>query len=168
MNPGPGVLHRTLVQIGDRRVARPAGGLVSVRGRPPRPEPAVPPPTPVRGLCVDDNPDAVFLLAALLSDVGFSVRLALDGRTGLAEGRAFRPHACVLDLQMPRMDGFEVAERLRAELGPDVLLVAVTGQHWDDLPRRTAEAGFDQVFRKPVEPESLVMTLLAAAERFPT
>jgi CheY-like chemotaxis protein len=124
--------------------------------------------TATRVLCVDDNRDAASSLAELLELVGFDVRVSYGGAEGLTTARNFHPHACVLDLRMPGMDGYELARRVRTELGTDVLLVAVTGEQWDDLGRRTAEAGFDHVFKKPVDPEALLATLAAAQERFPT
>ena len=72
-------------------------------------------PTEARGrvLCVYDEPDAALSLTTLLSLSGYSARACHDGPTALALAGKFRPTACVLDIMMPTMDGYELARRLR-------------------------------------------------------
>jgi CheY-like chemotaxis protein len=115
-------------------------------------------------LCVDDEPDAADTLAALLGLAGYDVRTCYDGPSALTVAADFHPHACVLDLNMPRLDGFDVARWLRASMGRAVLLVALTGDPRPDLDRRAADAGFDQVFLKPADPDELARALEPAAD----
>jgi CheY-like chemotaxis protein len=86
-------------------------------------------PAPTRRiLVVDDNRDAAESLAMLLRVYGHDVRVAHDGLTALAVARAFHPEIVLLDLNLPRLDGRQVARQMRHEEGLDkALLVAVTG-----------------------------------------
>jgi CheY-like chemotaxis protein len=110
-----------------------------------------------RVLCVDDSRDAAETTAVVLDVCGFQAKACSDGEAALAEFRRFAPHACVLDLLMPGMDGFELARRLRAAAGrkPLVLLTA-TGSADPDLAARATAAGFDATYLKPVDPQALV------------
>jgi CheY-like chemotaxis protein len=108
-----------------------------------------------RILVVDDNVDAAESLAVLLRLEGHEVRVACDGPAALAAAQADPPELVVLDLGMPRLDGFEVARRLREQPGSDgVLLVALTGWAQEE-DRRCYEAGFDGHLPKPVELDAL-------------
>ncbi len=114
----------------------------------------------LRVLCVDDNRDAADTLAILLEIAGFEAKVCYDGRAALVMADAFRPDACLLDLNMPGMDGVEVGRRLRAMLSDRLLpLVAVTAQGDDDARRRTSDAGFDLHLTKPVDPDRLANVL---------
>jgi CheY-like chemotaxis protein len=115
-----------------------------------------------RVLVVDDEPDAALTLTTLLSLGGYSARACHDGPTALALAERLRPTACVLDIMMPRMDGYELARRLRALLGPEVLLVAVTGRSGDEYARRAVLSGFDWFFAKPADPDELLVALAAS------
>jgi CheY-like chemotaxis protein len=118
---------------------------------------------PLSVLVVDDLVDAADSLAAVLVLCGFAARVATSGRAALAAALADPPDAVVLDLAMPGMDGYELARRLRACPGERrPLLVAVTGLTREEDRRRSAEAGIDLHFLKPVEPAALVGVL----ERF--
>jgi CheY-like chemotaxis protein/two-component sensor histidine kinase len=116
----------------------------------------VAPPAPRRILVVDDNVDAAESLAVLLRLEGHEVRTAHDGPAALAAAQADPPEMVILDLGMPRMDGFEVARRLRAlPKSKDVLLVALTGWAQEEDRRRCYEAGFDGHLPKPPELNAL-------------
>ena len=108
----------------------------------------------LRVLIVDDNLDAAEMLGESLRALGHSTRLALDGPGALAAAREFHPHVALLDLGLPVMDGFEVAERLKA-LAPDIELVAITGYGQDTDRRRTDRAGFVEHLVKPVDLQRL-------------
>jgi PAS domain S-box-containing protein len=109
-----------------------------------------------RILVVDDNRDAAESLATMLRLMGHEVRTACDGETGVAIAAEFRPEVILMDLGMPRMDGFEAARRIRSEpWGSGPLLVALTGWGADDDRKRTQEAGFDRHLVKPVAPDAL-------------
>jgi signal transduction histidine kinase/ActR/RegA family two-component response regulator len=131
-------------------------------------ESAAPAP-PRRILVVDDNADAADSLALLLRLGGHDVQTAYDGPAALAAAAAFRPEVVLLDIGLPRMDGLEVARRLRAEHAPgNMVLVAVTGYGQEEDRRQAGEAGFDHHFTKPLEIDALNALLLdpqAAAPR---
>jgi CheY-like chemotaxis protein/anti-sigma regulatory factor (Ser/Thr protein kinase) len=111
---------------------------------------------PQRILVVDDNLDSAQSLAMLLQIGGHDVRTAHDGLDALGAAAEFQPQVVLLDLGMPRMDGFEAARRLRcAPRGRDLLLLALSGWSHDDDKLRSREAGFDEHLVKPVDPELL-------------
>src|SRR5207237_48079 len=93
-------------------------------------------------------------------------RYFLDGPSALAAAPEFAPDVCVLDIRMPRMDGYELAGRLRAALGgARPLLVAFTGEAGSGDEPRAAQAGFHLRFAKPANPLALVRAVCAAAGR---
>jgi CheY-like chemotaxis protein len=113
---------------------------------------------PIRVLCVDDHPDAADSLGILLKMIGFVTEVCHDAAAALERAAAFRPDACVLDVNMPGMDGCELARRLRAAERPP-LLVAVTALGDPDAVARTTAAGFDRHLVKPVMPQALLDVL---------
>jgi CheY-like chemotaxis protein len=127
----------------------------------PAPEPAegLPAPSangPRRVLVVDDNVDSAESMAVLLRLYGHEVRLAHDGEAALKEARAFKPDVMFLDLSLPKMDGYEVARRLRLEPAMSgMTLVAMTGYGHEEERRRTREAGFHLHLVKPVDLDML-------------
>jgi len=76
----------------------------------------------------------------------------------------FRPSIAFLDIGMPRMDGYEAARRIRQSLGPNVMLVALTGWGQDEDKRLSHDAGFDLHITKPPEPE-LIEELIIECHR---
>ena len=106
---------------------------------------------PMRMLVVDDNEDAAQALAMLLGMSGHDIRVAGDGLTALEIAERFEPHAALVDLGMPGIDGFELGRRLRSLFGADLLLVAVTGYSQAEDRRRSRDAGFDHHLVKPVD-----------------
>src|SRR5680860_870499 len=114
-----------------------------------------------RILVVDDNRDAATALAAILTVLGYDARSAFDGADALMQATVFRPEVVLLDLRMPRLNGFETAERLRAQAGgQSLVLIALTGYGQEKDRRRTAAAGFDHHWIKPVDP-AMLETMLA-------
>jgi CheY-like chemotaxis protein len=113
-----------------------------------------------RVLLVDDNADIVESLAMLLRLEGHAVRGAGSGPEALAVARDFRPEVLLLDIGMPRMNGYELALRLRQEPGLEgATLIAVTG--WGTLAdqEKAMAAGFDFHLTKPVDPGCLLPML---------
>lgn len=104
----------------------------------------------LRVMVVDDNEDAANAMAMLLRLAGYVVMIEHDAAGALEEAPHFAPHACLLDIALPGMDGNELARRLRAESG-QATLVALTG-HSRRFDRDSAlAAGFDHYFVKPAD-----------------
>jgi CheY-like chemotaxis protein len=115
-----------------------------------------------RILVVDDNKDAAASLAMMLKIMGHEVRSAHDGLAGVEAAAAFRPDVILLDIGMPKLNGYDACRRIRAESwGRDVLIVAVTGWGQEEDKRRSKEVGFDHHLTKPAEPAELERVLTA-------
>ena len=112
---------------------------------------------------VDDSRDAADSLGMLLKYLGADAQVVYDGPSALEAIGTYRPALVLLDIGMPGMDGYEVAQRMRAnpELR-DVLLVAHSGWGQEEDRRRSTEAGFDHHLIKPVEVEALQALLVAS------
>lgn len=109
-----------------------------------------------RILVVDDNQDSVRLTELLLRAWGHQVKVAYQGATALALAAEYQPEMVLLDIGLPGMNGYEVAQRLKATpgLNPPVL-VAVTGYGYPEDRQRSQQAGFDYHLTKPVDPQTL-------------
>jgi CheY-like chemotaxis protein len=117
-----------------------------------------------RVLVVDDNVDCLYSMKTLLARVGHEVATALDGPGALEAARAFEPHVILLDIGIPRLDGYEVAKRIRAEKALDgLVLVATTGYGQEVDRQRSREAGIDHHLVKPLDFKK-VQELLASVE----
>jgi PAS domain S-box-containing protein len=115
-----------------------------------------------RILLADDNRDAAESLAIILRLEGHEVELAQDGEVALERYAAHRPDVALLDIGMPKHDGYEVARQIRASVaGADVTLIAVTGWAQDSDKAQSKAAGFDHHLTKPIEPEKLIGLLSA-------
>ena len=113
-----------------------------------------------RLLVADDNRDAADSLALLLRSMGHEVRVAYDGEQALAAGPEFRPDAVILDIGMPRVNGYDVAARARqSEWGRGATLIALTGWGQGRDKQLAAAAGFDHHVTKPVEAAALEVLL---------
>jgi PAS domain S-box-containing protein len=120
-----------------------------------------------RVLVVDDMIDAAESLAHMLELQGHEVRVAYDGVAALDAADGFRPEIVFLDIGLPRVNGLEVARRLRARFGPQaMLIVATTGFGTQNDRRETTEAGFDHHLVKPIDP-MVVRRLLATGTPVP-
>jgi CheY-like chemotaxis protein len=113
----------------------------------------------VRVLVVDDNVDIAELLSEALQHEGFETAIAHDGHAAIATWRTFRPHAGVLDVGLPDLDGYAVARSLRAEHGRAATLIAATGYGQPSDREHAAAAGFDLHFVKPISVRDLVSVL---------
>jgi PAS domain S-box-containing protein len=114
----------------------------------------------LRILIVDDNRDGADSLALLLRIMGNETRTACDGEQGVAGAGEFRPDVVLLDIGLPKLNGYEACRRIREESwGKSMVLIAVTGWGQEDDRRRSREAGFDRHMVKPVDPQDLVKLL---------
>ena len=119
-----------------------------------------------RILVADDNRDAADSLAFMLRVAGHEVRVAYDGQQALDLAETFRPSLALVDIGMPRVDGYETVRRLREKpWGKDMLLIALTGWGQADDRNRSAAAGFDHHVVKPVDPSMLERLLAAPAKK---
>ena len=120
-----------------------------------------------RVLVADPCPDTVETTALLLQLWGHDVRAAAGGPEVLEVARGYRPDTVLMEIGLPELDGWEVARRLRRQVGgAGLLLVAVTGYGGDKYCRQSRESGFDYHLVKPVDPETL-QELLATRQREP-
>lgn len=111
---------------------------------------------PLSILVVDDNKDAADALVALLSVQGYRASAAYSGSAAIRDADQVRPDVVLLDIGMPKLNGYDAARRLRAAAwGKQALLVALTGWGQDEDRRRTKEAGFDAHLVKPADPAAL-------------
>jgi CheY-like chemotaxis protein len=153
---GPGQGSRFVVRLpasAQQSVARPTvlegPGPVSAVGR-------------HRILVADDNYDSATSLSILLNDAGYDIRTAGDGVQALETAAQFRPDIALLDIGMPKLNGYEVARQIRNQAwGRHVLLVALTGWGGADHRQQTTQAGFDHHLTKPVDPAALTRLLVA-------
>jgi len=117
--------------------------------------------TALRVLVVDDNHDAAESMALLANLWGYETRIVHDGRSAVDACRTYRPDAVLLDLGLPGMSGYEVAQRLREIHGDSIALFAITGYGQAEDRAHSAAAGFDDHLVKPIDPDAL-KTLLAS------
>jgi signal transduction histidine kinase/ActR/RegA family two-component response regulator len=116
-------------------------------------------------LVADDVADSLESLCALLRGAGHEVFAASDGNEALSIAGERRPEVAILDIGMPGMSGYDVAQAIRRERwGADMKLIALTGWGQKDDVRRSMEAGFDHHMTKPAEPTRLYELLYAAAQ----
>ena len=104
----------------------------------------------------DDNQDSADSLAMMLKIMGNEVRTANDGLQAVDVAAAFRPEVILLDIGMPKLNGYEACRRIREQPWSEkVILIALTGWGQDDDRRRSREAGFNHHMVKPVDPAAL-------------
>lgn len=115
-----------------------------------------------RILVVDDNVDAAESLKELLEMLGNEVRTAHDGEAGVAVAEQFRPHMMLMDIGMPKLNGYEAARRIRQHSwGQTMLLVALTGWGQEEERKKSADVGFDHHLVKPVILDTLTKLMSA-------
>ncbi len=105
---------------------------------------------PISVLVVDDNEAAAQMLSTLLAHNGHQVSVAHTGFTAVEQAGKSRPDVALLDIGLPDIDGYEVGRRLRAQFGPGISLIALTGYGQDEDRYKAKEAGFDDHLVKPV------------------
>jgi CheY-like chemotaxis protein len=107
-------------------------------------------------LIVEDNPDGRESLRLLLTLLGYDVEVAADGLEGVQKALEQHPEVAIVDIGLPKLDGYQVGRRMRDALGRNLVLVAYTAYDREDAGRRMAEAGFDAHLVKPVEVQDLM------------
>jgi CheY-like chemotaxis protein len=128
--------------------------------------PAVRPAERCRILVVDDNRDSAASLAKLLELMGNQTRTANDGLEALELVRVFEPDVVLLDIGMPKLNGYDTARRIRQQpWGRGLVLVALTGWGQEEDRRRSQEAGFDNHLTKPVSQAQLDKLLASVRVR---
>jgi signal transduction histidine kinase/ActR/RegA family two-component response regulator len=120
---------------------------------------------PCEVLIVEDNDDTRELLVARLERNGHRISTAVDGPSGVKAALAHRPQVLLVDIGLPELDGYGVAQQIRAELGSSVYMVAMTGYGQLDDRKRALEAGFDLHLIKPVDLELLDRVLEREARK---
>jgi PAS domain S-box-containing protein len=125
----------------------------------PRPEGGAGPngrPSKYRILVVDDNEDSAVSLGLMLQIMGHDTQAAHDGLAAVEAAAAFRPDVVLLDIGLPRLNGYDACRRIREQpWGAGMVLIALTGWGQDDDKRRSKEAGFNFHMVKPVDPAAL-------------
>ena len=113
-----------------------------------------------RILVVDDNRDSAKTMAMMLKLLGHTTELAHDGEEAIGVAENFRPNVVLLDIGLPKINGFEVARRIRGQSwGREMFLAAMTGWGQDEDRRKSQEAGFDTHLVKPVDLATLTKLL---------
>jgi DNA-binding response OmpR family regulator len=116
-----------------------------------------PAPPAARVLIADDNPQGVELLEAYLGDTGFEIATAFDGEETLRKARDWRPDLLLLDVMMPKLSGFEVCKRLKADPGTrGVAVLMITALDQPSDVDRAVDAGTDDFLTKPINQTDLL------------
>lgn len=119
-------------------------------------------PRRVKILVVDDNHDSALSMAMMLQIMGHDTRTAHDGESAVSTAETFLPEVVLLDIGLPKLNGYEVAQRIREkDWGHSIFLIAVTGWGQDEDHQRSSEVGLNLHMVKPVEPAALEKLLAA-------
>ena len=119
-----------------------------------------------RVLIVDDGPRTREMYSMLLRKRGHEVETAADGQTGIEIAKRFRPEVILLDVGMPRLNGFDTCLRIRElPFGKAIVMIAVTGWAQDEVQQRADESGFDGILVKPAGVQQILQLISAVIER---
>ena len=161
-------LHGGTVEARSDGLGKGSEFIVRLPGAAHAPAQAPPQPRPEAGgvgsklriLVIDDNEDSAEMLRLTLELMGHEVQALYDGLTAVNAVTQYEPDAVFLDLGMPRLNGYEVARRIRAlERGKRLTLIALTGHGQEQDKQRSAAAGFDHHLVKPVDSAALTRAL---------
>lgn len=120
------------------------------------------PDRPARILIAEDNPQGVELLDAYLGESGWEVATAVDGEETLQKVRDWRPDLILLDIMMPKISGFEVCKRLKADPATrDIAVLMITALDQPADVERAVEAGTDDFLTKPINQAELLRRINA-------
>ena len=121
----------------------------------------------IKILCVDDEPDILEILKYNLSNVGYNVYLANDGLSAIKKAKEIIPNLIIMDVMMPKMDGIQACENLRAnEKFNDTIIMFLTARGEDFSHVAAYEAGADDYVTKPVKPKILISKVKGLLRRF--
>ena len=121
----------------------------------------------IKILCVDDEPDILEILKYNLSNVGYDIYLANDGLSAIKKAKEIIPHLIIMDVMMPKMDGIQACENLRAnEKFNDTIIMFLTARGEDFSHVAAYEAGADDYVTKPVKPKILISKVKGLLRRF--
>src|SRR5690606_3935302 len=119
-----------------------------------------------RILVADDNQDSATSLALILEILGHEVRTAGDGLEAVETAADFRPHAILLDIGMPNLNGYEACRRIREQpWGSQATIIAITGWGQAEDRRKSFEAGFNYHLVKPVDPDTLIELIVSPGQK---
>ena len=108
-------------------------------------------------LLVEDNEDNLIVYRTILDHVGYRVIEARDGEEGVARARADHPDLILMDVSLPKMDGWEATRRIKADAGTrEIPIIAVTAHALDDDREKATQVGCDGYLAKPVAPRRVV------------
>jgi two-component system alkaline phosphatase synthesis response regulator PhoP len=116
----------------------------------------------IRVLAVDDEPDVLRLVEIKLKKVGFDVSTAHDGQEGLERALADQPDVVLLDVMMPRMDGYTACARIKAEMDPAPIVLMLTAKGQDADVVTGLSGGADDYIIKPFAPRELIARINVA------
>ena len=121
----------------------------------------------IKILCVDDEPDILEILKYNLSNVGYDISLANDGLSAIKKAKEIIPNLIIMDVMMPKMDGIQACENLRAnEKFNDTIIMFLTARGEDFSHIAAYEAGADDYVTKPVKPKILISKVKGLLRRF--
>jgi two-component system alkaline phosphatase synthesis response regulator PhoP len=121
----------------------------------------------IKILCVDDEPDILEILKYNLSNVGYDIYLANDGLSAIKKAKEIIPNLIIMDVMMPKMDGIQACENLRAnEKFNDTIIMFLTARGEDFSHLAAYEAGADDYVTKPVKPKILISKVKGLLRRF--
>ena len=113
----------------------------------------------LRALVIDDYLEAAECLARLLEAIGHSAAFVINPLDALDAAEGLQPEVVLIDLDMPRVDGWQLARQFRSRFGPELRLFAITGLDSTEHRQSSARAGFDAHLVKPISMELLVRRL---------
>lgn len=121
----------------------------------------------IKILCVDDEPDILEILKYNLSNVGYDIYLANDGLSAIKKAKEIIPNLIIMDVMMPKMDGIQACENLRAnEKFNDTIIMFLTARGEDFSHVAAYEAGADDYVTKPIKPKILISKVKGLLRRF--
>ena len=121
----------------------------------------------IKILCVDDEPDILEILKYNLSNVGYDIYIANDGLSAIKKAKEIIPNLIIMDIMMPKMDGIQACENLRAnEKFNDTIIMFLTARGEDFSHLAAYEAGADDYVTKPVKPKILISKVKGLLRRF--